>query len=374
MGANRKILYVASSFGHLASFHRPYLRWFAQQGCEVHAAAGGEPCALEGVSRFIPLPLEKRMASPRNFFAAHQLRALLRREDYALVSLHTSLAAFFTRLALRPAWKGRPVVMNTVHGYLFDDATPLLKRQLLLSAERLTAPVTDWLLTMNRQDDDIAQHYALGKAIRFTHGMGIDTTLFTPPDETRKAQLRAQLGLDPSALILVYAAEFSGRKSQSTLIQAMPRLPENTVLVLPGRGDRLEECKALAATLGVAARVCFPGFVQNMKDYYQAADLCVSSSRSEGLPFNIMEAMACGLPVIASNVKGHQDLVQPRVTGLLYPFGDADAFSGAVHQLDNPQRRRQMGLAARQAILPFDIHPVFEELTTLYRQAAGLDA
>ena len=373
MGANRKILYVASSFGHLASFHRPYLRWFAQQGCEVHAAAGGEPCALEGVSRFIPLPLEKRMFSPRNVFAAHQLRALLRREDYALVSLHTSLAAFFARLALRPAWKGRPVVMNTVHGYLFDDATPLLKRQLLLSAERLTAPVTDWLLTMNRQDDDIAQHYALGKDICFTHGMGIDTTHFTPPDEARKAQLRTQLGLDPNALILVYAAEFSGRKNQSMLIQAMPRLPENTVLVLPGCGDRLEECRALAETLGVASRVRFPGFVQDMKDYYQAADLCVSSSRSEGLPFNIMEAMACGLPVIASDVKGHQDLVHPDVTGLLYPFGDADAFSGAVHQLDDPQRRRQMGRAARQAILPFDIQPVFEELTTLYRQAASLD-
>ena len=373
MGANRKILYVASSFGHLASFHRPYLRWFAQQGCEVHAAAGGEPCALDGVSRFISLPLEKCMFSPRNVFAAHQLRALLRREDYALVSLHTSLAAFFARLALRPAWKGRPVVMNTVHGYLFDDATPLLKRQLLLSAERLTAPVTDWLLTMSRQDDDIAHHYALGKDIRFTRGMGIDTPHFTPPDEAHKAQLRTQLGLDSSALILVYAAEFSGRKNQSTLIQAMPRLPENTVLVLLGRGERLEECRALAETLGVASRVRFPGFVQNTKDYYQAADLCVSSSRSEGLPFNIMEAMACGLPVIASDVKGHQDLVHPGVTGLLYPFGDADAFSGAVHQLDNPQRRQQMGRAARQAILPFDIQPVFEELTTLYRQAAGLD-
>ena len=77
--------------------------------------------------------------------------------------------------------------------------------------------------------------------------------------------------------------------------------------------------------------------------------------------------------MIASDVKGHQDLVHPGVTGLLFPFGDADTFSGAVHQLDNPQRRQQMGRAARQAILPFDIQPVFEELTTLYRQAAGLD-
>lgn len=373
MGANRKILYIASSFGHLASFHQPYLRWFAQQGCEVHAAAGGAPCALEGVSRFIPLPLEKRMFSPRNLSAAHQLRALLHREGYALISLHTSLAAFFARLALRPSWKGRPVVMNTVHGYLFDGATPLPKRQLLLSAERMTAPVTDWLLTMNRQDDSIARHYALGKQICFTHGMGIDTTHFTPPDAAQKAQARAQLGLNPDALVLVYAAEFSGRKSQATLIQAMPHLPENTVLLLPGRGDRLEECKTLAASLGVAPRVQFPGFAQHIKDYYQAADLCVSSSRSEGLPFNVMEAMACGLPVVASDVKGHQDLVQPNITGLLFPFGDANAFAAAIQQLEDPLRRQQMGQAARQAVLPYDIQPVFHELTALYRQAVGLE-
>lgn len=371
MREKRKILYIASSFGHLASFHQPYLRWFAQQGCEVHAAAGGTTCTLEGVSRLIPLPLEKRMSSPRNLTAARTLRRLIREEHYDFVSLHTSLAAFFARLALL-TMKDRPVVMNTVHGYLFDHAAPLPKRLVLLSAERLTAPVTDWLLTMNRQDAAIAQQYQLGKHLYATHGMGIDTSHFTPPDEAGKAQARAQLGLDADAVVLVYAAEFSGRKSQSTLIQAMPKLPDDTVLLLPGRGDKLEECKALAEQLGVTPRVRFPGFVQNMKAYYQAADLCVSSSRSEGLPFNIMEAMACGLPVIASDVKGHQDLVEPGVTGLLYPFGDADAFSGAVHRLGDPQRRRTMGQAARQAVLPFDIQPVFAELTGLYRQAAGL--
>ena len=128
----------------------------------------------------------------------------------------------------------------------------------------------------------------------------------------------------------------------------------------------------MADRLGVASRVRFPGFVQDMRTYYQAADLCVSSSRSEGLPFNVMEAMACGLPVVASDVKGHQDLVESGVTGLLYPFGEAEAFADAVCRLDDLQRRQTMGLAARQAVLPFAIQPVFEELTGIYRTAAGL--
>ena len=373
MGHHKKILYIASSFGHLASFHRPYLQWFAQQGCEVHGAAGGEPCALDGVSRFICVPFEKRIFSPRNFKAAWMLRRLVQAGQYDLISLHTSLAAFFARLAL-VGCKRRPVVMNTVHGYLFDHDTPFLKRTVLLFAERFTAPVTDWLLLMNRQDEEIAHRYRLGRIICMTHGMGIDTAHFTPPSAQEKSEARKQLGLQESDLVLVYAAEFSGRKSQKTLIEAMPKLMEHVVLLLPGRGDTWTECKALAEQLGVAARVRFPGFVRNMKCYDQAADLCVSSSRSEGLPFNIMEAMACGLPVIATDVKGHQDLVQSGVTGLLYPYGDADAFAQAVQQLCDPERRSAMGAAARQAVQPFDIRPVSEELIALYRQAAGLGA
>lgn len=372
MQPTRKILYIASSFGHLATFHQPYLRWFAEQGCEVHAAAGGAPCALEGVSRTISLGLEKRMGAPANFGAAWTLRRLVRAERYDFVSLHTSLAAFFARLALLTMGSARPVVMNTVHGYLFDADTPQPKRLVLRTAERLTAPVTDWLLTMNRQDTEIAQRGRLGKRIYETNGMGVDTARFAPADEARRQQARAQLGLPPDAVVLVYAAEFSARKNQAMLLHAMKRLPEDTVLLLPGRGDRLEDCKALAASLGVAARVRFPGFVRDMQACYHAADLCVSASRSEGLPFNVMEAMACGLPVVASDVKGHQDLVEPGVTGLLYPFGDADAFSGAVHRLGDPQRRRTMGEAARQAVQPFAIEPVFAQLTGLYAQAAGL--
>lgn len=371
MGSTKKILYIASTFGHLASFHRPYLQWFARQGCEVHAAAGGECCALEGVSRQIPLPLEKSMFSPRNLSAARMLRRLIRQEGYDFISLHTSLAAFFARLAV-VGLKRRPVVMNTAHGYLFDADTPFAKRQMLLSAERLTAPVTDWLLTMNRQDEAIARRYRLGKHICQTSGMGIDTARFVPPDDGQKAAARAQLGLAADALVLVYAAEFSGRKSQQTLIEAMPRLPENTVLLLPGRGALLEDCKAQAARLGVQARVRFPGFIRDMLPYYQAADLCVSASRSEGLPFNIMEAMACGLPVVATRVKGHEDLVEPDKTGLLFPYGDAAAFADAVRALSDPARRLAMGQAARRAVQSYDIRPVFDELTALYRRAAGL--
>lgn len=369
MNGNKKLLYIASSFGHLASFHQPYTEWLTQQGYEVHAAAGGEQRALRGVSRYIPVPFEKSMFSPHNFAAVLQLHSLLQRENYAMISLHTSLAAFFARLAVQLLPKRqRPVVMNTAHGYLFDDSTPLLKRTLLLGAERMTAPVTDWLLTMNRQDEQIARRYRLGRHIVPTPGMGIALTRFSPPSQEEKRALRRAMELPENALVLIYAAEFSSRKNQKMLISAMPELP-NAVLLLPGRGALLEDCRTLAQQKGVADRVRFPGFTSNIEQYYRAADLCVSSSRSEGLPFNVMEAMACGLPAVLSDVNGHEDLVRSGENGLLFPYDDQNAFIRAVKQAAEPALQAQMSAAAVQTAVPYGIDAVFPTLTAIYSQA-----
>lgn len=370
MRAREKILYVASTFGHLASFHQPYLQWFADQGYEVHVAAGGTPCELKGVSRYISLPFEKSMFSPKNLAAVWALYRLMKAERYKMISLHTSLAAFFARLAVVPLGKRRPGVMNTVHGYLFDKDTQWTKRMLLLGAERMTAPVTDWLLTMNQQDTEIARRYHLGKRDVLTKGMGVDFTRFTPPEQNQREELRRKLGLKPSELVLIYAAEFSKRKNQGMLIEAMQSLPEHVVLLLPGQGEMREMCRMQAGRAGLTDRIRFPGFVRDMENWYRASDICVSSSRIEGLPFNVMEAMACGLPVVASDIKGHQDLICAGENGFLYSFGDTKEFVNAVQRMQDAKVRQRMGESARSSVQRFGITEVFPELTVLYENAA----
>ena len=96
-------------------------------------------------------------------------------------------------------------------------------------------------------------------------------------------------------------------------------------LVLCGDGDQRKACEKLAEKWSLQDRILFPGHVAEMGPWYRMADACAASSRSEGLPFNIVEAMHVGLPVIASAVKGHTDLIQNGDTGLLYPYGDAGA-------------------------------------------------
>lgn len=361
----RKILFTASTYSHIVHFHRPYLRAFTELGYTVDVACGGTPMEIPEARQVIQLPFEKSMTAPSNFAAARQLRKLIKTESYTLVSTHTALAAFFTRLA---AMGLDTTVVNTCHGYLFDEDTPKAKRSVLLAAERLTAARTDLLLTMNDCDYQIATKYRLGRRIKNIPGIGVDFSRFDSCVPELGHALRRELGIPEDAFVLVYPAEFSARKHQETCIRAMAVLPDTVYLLLPGMGALRESCMELAAQLGVMDRVRFPGYITDMGPWYQAADCAITSSRSEGLPFNVMEAMYFGLPVVASAVKGHEDLVREGETGLLFPWGHTDACAQAVSSLAAaPTLCRSMGRAGAEAVEAYRLELVLPQVMEAYR-------
>lgn len=364
----RKILYTASTDGHLRSFHLPYLKALAEDGWAVTAAAAGDGRGLpEGVD-FVSVPFTKSFVSPDNFRAAAAIAGLIRKERFDVILTHTSLAAFFTRLGVRLAGKRNAVVINTVHGYLFDDMSSPMRRAVMLGAEKLMAGVTDAVLTMNEADHTIAEKNRLAHKVIPIDGMGVPLKKFAPPAPVERAEARQSLSIAEDALVLLYAAEFSERKNQKFLVEALPQLPENAVLLLPGTGALREDCREAAMALQVSGRVILPGFVQDMTPYLHAADVCISSSRSEGLPFHVMEAMSCGLPSVLTRVKGHEDLLRGEKAGLLFPFDDRDAFVKAVRRLaDDPALRQKMGDAARESVQRYSLDQVKPTLLPLFR-------
>lgn len=364
----RKVLYTASTYSHIRNFHRPYLNWFRGEGWEVHVGAGGEPAGVPEADSCFSLPFAKRMTAPSNFRCARLLGHRMEEEGYDLVVTHTALAAFFTRLPLLRR-RERPRVVNMVHGYLFDEGTPFVKRNILLNAERLTAPCTDLLLTMNQSDQEIARRYRLGGRLANIPGVGVAYGRIDDVPPEAGAALRREWKIPPEAFLLIYPAEFSKRKNQALLLRGLAALPKQVWLLLPGEGACLEECRALARELGVADRVRFPGQVSNIPACLRAADCAVSASHSEGLPFNIMEAMRAGLPIVATDVKGHRDLLEGGA-GLLYPDGDGAAFAAAVNRLlaDGAERER-LGRTAYAASGRYALEAVLPQVTAVLRNA-----
>lgn len=362
----RKILITASVYSHIYQFHQPYLRAFHEDGWETHVACAGFPAEAGYIDRQIEIPFEKKMWSASNLRALRMLRELIRAEHYDLIITHTSLAAFLTRLALKGN-KARPALVNVMHGYLFDAQTNPLKRIALLNAERLTAAETDLLLTINEWDFHLAKREKLGKRIERLPGMGLDTSRLDAAAADDGAELRRRLGIDNTAFVLIFAAEFSKRKSQSTLLHALSRLPENVVLLLPGDGDLRESCRAEAERLGLSWRVIMPGFIEDIAAWYCAANAAVSSSRSEGLPFNVMEAMYMGLPIAASAVKGNTDLIRDEETGLLFPYGDEEACAACILRLlSDAALRRELVERAKREVPRYTLDAVFPEVMERY--------
>lgn len=370
----RKVLFTASTYSHIVNFHLPYLRKFREEGWTVHAACGGTPRPILYADEVTDFPLKKSMWALGNFRAAAALSDRIRKEGYDLICAHTSLAAFFTRMAF---WglEECPKMACMIHGYLFDDETPWLKRAILLGAERWMAPVTDLVLTMNRWDYETAVKYQLGQRVAQIPGVGVDFSPFDGVPAGSRPHLRKKLGIPEDAFVLIYAAEFSARKSQGVLIRAMGRLPEYVRLVLAGDGALREECRGLAQDLGLSGRVLFPGQIRDMPAWYAMADAAVSASRSEGLPFNIMEAMYAGLPVAASDVKGHHDLIRDGETGLLYPYGDEKACAERVWRLMGSEALgRQLASSAREYVKQYSLEQVLPRVWKEYAALASGDA
>lgn len=369
----KKILYAASTFGHLRSFHIPYLEALLGKGYEVHAIGAG---SFEKMPRGVictEMGFEKKFSSVHNFRLARQIRKMVKAEKFDIISVHTALAAFFVRLAVL-FLRGRPYVINTVHGYLFDEQTPAKKRRVLLWAEKLVKPVTDCLAVMNQQDYEIAEKYKLYKGkLVMTRGMGVDLSWYEPNrellDEGKK--LRSEMTHSGKELVMICAAEFSQRKNQSFLVEAAARLKQRGIphrMILAGEGELFEPVKSLAVRLGVRIEIRLPGFVKDLAPYYYASDVLVSASRSEGLPFQIMEAMACSLPVVATNVKGHRDLVVDGETGFLFAYDDLDGFCDHIQTLyQDKTRRTEMGKQGEQYVHKYNLKAVLpENLRLLY--------
>lgn len=364
----QRVLFIASSFAHLAHFHRPYMQAFQALGWEVHLAGRGMGQGLPEGTGTLELPLEKMMTSPQNLRASTLLRKYIQQNPMDLVIVHTSLAAFFTRLALK-GMAVRPICINMVHGYLFDDESTPLKQTVLLQAERMMVPQTDLLLTMNDYDFQLAKRYQLGGQISYVPGVGVDFDRFDRL-AAESTVSRETFGFEPEDFVLVYAAEFSPRKNQEMLLRALKRLPQRVKLLLPGQGEQLERCGTLARELGIVHRVRFPGQVRNMPALYQLANGAVSASRSEGLPFNIMEAMYAKLPIVASRVKGHIDLISHGKTGMLYTYNHEEEFCEAIQKLlAEPELGAELGAAARRAVLPFGLDVVKHQIMEAYFSA-----
>lgn len=366
-----KVLFCATVDYHFKAFHLPYMKWFKEQGWEVHVAASGNMDLLY-VDEKYNIPIQRSPLRSANIEAYKELKSLINQNKYQIIHCHTPMGGVLARLAAHGARKTGTNVIYTAHGFHFCKGAPLLNWMIYYPIERWLAKHTDCLITINKEDYNLAvSHKFKSKKIEHVHGVGVDTQQFRPIEEVHKNEMRKSYGYSPDDFLLFYAAEFNKNKNQQLLIHALSLIKDevpNAKLLLAGDGALLDECKKLADKLGVENMVHFLGYRNDIPDLLPLCDVAVASSLREGLPVNIMEAMACGLPIVASENRGHKELIKNNQNGWIVNKDDKKDFSEKIKLLaQNRELMKKLGLISRNLIEDtYSINQVLHQKSRIY--------
>jgi len=366
----KKVLFCATIDEHFTSFHIPYLKWFKEQGWEVHVAAAGY-LDIPYVDQKYHISIQRSPIKGKNINAYSELKKIININQYDIIHCHTPMGGILTRLAAIKARQHGTKVIYTAHGFHFCKGSPFTNWIIYYPIEKTLAYVTDVLLTINEEDFALAKKHFNAKRIEHIHGVGVNTERFAPVLEFHKFVLRAQYHYQNDTFLMFYAAEFNKNKNQKLLIEALPFIKEhvpNIKLILAGEGQLLDYCRQLSKTLGVEELVDFLGQRDDIDFLLKMSDITVASSIREGLPVNIMEAMACGLPIIAVDNRGHRELISHNENGWLVEKNKVEIAKRIIQLAQNEDIRKGFGLQSRKIILSkYSLNKALEEKKVIYK-------
>lgn len=355
----------------LSNFNIPPLKAAFDLGYEVYLGVNRDnpenlPCAMP-VQLYDQHTYRSITAFGDNKIAYKNLCKVIKEGEVEVIHCNTPVGGMIGRLAGKKHKVKK--VIYTAHGFHFYKGAPLFNRTILKWAEKIMAHWTDAIITMNREDFEAAQKFRLrnnGK-VYFVHGVGITLSDFDGVSEKR-SEKRAELGLKDTDIALISAGDLILRKDYATAIRAIA-LAKNSDLhyFICGIGPEKENLEALAKELSVENQIHFLGFRTDVKELMAASDIFLFTTLQEGMPRSMMEAMALGLPCVASEIRGNVDLIENGENGFLCAAKDAEGFSAAIAKLsENGELRGEISKKNLEKIKEYDVSVVEAEIKQIY--------
>lgn len=368
----RKVLFVATVESHLLNFHIPYMKLLQEKGYEVHVATklGNRQQEFDeiGVIKH-NVDFSRSPYSPKVFKSLQQMEKLLKEIRFSLVHVHTPVAAFVTRLACQRT--NTHPVLYTAHGFHFYKGAPLKNWLLYYNMEKLAAHWTDGLITINEEDYKAAQKFKLRKngKMFFVPGVGVDVvSLEQRIASIDRSEKRKELGLSADAAVIITVGELNANKNHIQVLEALSKLNKtNFHYLIVGNGEDEQKLQKAVNELLLRDKVSFLGFRRDVPELLTASDVFILTSRREGLPKAVMEAMAVGLPIIATDVRGNRDLVKSGENGYLVPLDDVEQTAIAIERLiDSEDLRRSMGEKSKELVKQYDLKNIIPQMEEIY--------
>lgn len=334
-----RILYITTISGTMNAFFGPHIEMLVQEGHQVDIACDFTEWGMDDIFKklgCVPYQIDfsRKPLSPDNLKAYGQLKRVIENGNYDIVHCHTPNAAVITRLVCRKFRRKTGLkVFYTAHGFHFYKGAPKLNWLVFYPVEKFCSRFTDKLITINQEDYQLAKSKFHAGEVHYIPGVGIDLSRFENVQVDRAAK-RREIGVPEDAFLLLSVGELNENKNHQIIIKALGKLKDiNLHYAIAGVGEQKEELLRLTEELGISSQVHLLGYRKDIPELNYTADLFCFPSLREGLGVAAIEAMACGLPLVTSDVHGINDYSVEGVTGYKCAPMDVNGFAEAISRL-----------------------------------------
>lgn len=312
----------------------------------------------------VQIDFSRNMFNVFNHIKSYDQIKKLKKENYKLVHCHTPIASAIIRIAFR---KSKCKMIYTAHGFHFYKGNNCFKNFLFKSIEKICGRFTDVIITINKEDYEAAKEFKLRKngKVKYIPGIGINIDKIQNINEDKNGLCR-ELNIPKDSILLLSVGELSKRKNQAIVISALQDLPEKIHYIICGRGELESDYSELSKSLGIEKRVHLLGFRTNVIEIVKSCDIFVFPSLQEGLPVALMEAMACGIPCIASKIRGNVDLINGENGMLIQENKDSNYKEAILKILNDRQLKKKMCENAKSDSLKYSDKVIIGLMTKIY--------
>lgn len=302
------------------------------------------------------------------------MKKLFQEEYYDVVICNTPVAGVLTRMAAKETRKRGTTVIYMAHGFHFYKGAPK-KYWLIYPIERYFANRrTDILITINKEDFQRAKK-DFCCTVKHIYGVGVRTDRYHPAEFEQQMQMRRNVGVEESDFVIICSKELMFDNNQKTLFRAVALIKNkvpNMKVLIAGNGPDEEMLRKLAVELKIDDIVRFLGYRTDLEKVVPMANLVVSCSYREGMPLNIIEAMLCARPIIASHNRGHNELIEEGKTGYLYDMLDEKMLADYIMKIvQNPKKAIEFGKRAYEKVQNYTSDEVVKQMKKIINDLGG---
>ncbi|HUQ88802.1 MAG TPA: glycosyltransferase [Vicinamibacterales bacterium] len=332
-------------------------------------------------SRAIHLDTLRRPLSPLN-----DVRALIRicrelkQARPAIIHTHMAKAGLIGRVAavfynLTRGGADRARVIHTYHGHVLEGYFSAVMTNIFITLERLLARATDRIVAISPAiEGQLRDDFHIGRATQYrVVPLGFDLSSFAAVDDAARVSARRELGVDESAEVISTVGRLTAIKQHRLFLDTIARVAAtrpHALALIAGDGELRSDLEAYATELKIADRVRFLGWRRDLATIYAATDVFLLTSRNEGTPVALIEAMASGVPGVSTDVGGVKDVITSDAVGARVANGDPNTLAEPIlRYLGDRELRRQSGLRARAAVLDrYGMDRLVKDIVSLYRE------